>query len=52
MGNIAVGIVGAVVGSVIFRLIGLSAAGLIGNIIMSTLGAVVLLYVVSIIKKA
>jgi len=51
VGNIVVGIVGALVGGFLFGLLGLSAGGFIGSVIMATLGAVVLLYLVSLFKK-
>ena len=38
-------------GDFVFTLLGLSAGGLIGSIIMATVGAVLLLYVAKIIKK-
>ena len=51
IGNIVVGIVGAFVGGFLFDFLGLSAGGFFGSIIMATIGAVVLLYVVSLVKK-
>ncbi len=47
LGNIAVGVVGAFVGGFLFRVIGLTSYGLIS----ATVGAVVLVWVVGIIKK-
>lgn len=52
IGNMVVGIVGAVVGGVVFGFLGISTGGLIGSIITATVGAVVLLAIVRIIKKA
>lgn len=52
IGNILVGIVGAVLGGFLFTLVGITAGGLIGSIITATVGAIVLLYIVSIVKKA
>lgn len=52
IGNIVVGIVGAVVGGFVFGFLGISTGGLIGSIITATVGAVVLLAVVRVIKKA
>jgi uncharacterized membrane protein YeaQ/YmgE (transglycosylase-associated protein family) len=52
LGNIVVGIVGAVVGGFAFGLLGLSSAGLLGSIITATVGAVILLLIVSLVKKA
>jgi uncharacterized membrane protein YeaQ/YmgE (transglycosylase-associated protein family) len=52
LGNIVVGILGAVVGGFAFGLLGLSASGLIGSIITATVGAVILLLIVGLVKKA
>ncbi len=51
LGNIVIGIIGAVIGGFVFGLFGISAGGFIGSIITATVGAAILLYVVSIIKK-
>ena len=51
--NAVVGIVGAFVGNYLFGLIGFSVGnGLIGAIITSTAGAVVLLFIVGILRKS
>lgn len=52
LGNIVVGIIGSVVGGFVFGLLGISAGGIIGSIVTATVGAALLLFVVSIIKKA
>ncbi|MCP5181873.1 MAG: GlsB/YeaQ/YmgE family stress response membrane protein [Pseudomonadales bacterium] len=51
LGNIAVGIVGSVAGGFVFGLLGLAAGGWIGSLVMSTIGAVILLWLVGILKK-
>ncbi|MCB1776044.1 MAG: GlsB/YeaQ/YmgE family stress response membrane protein [Candidatus Competibacteraceae bacterium] len=51
-GNLVVGVVGAFIGGFLFRLIGFAAVGLIGHLITATVGAMTLLYVVQILKKA
>jgi len=51
IGNIVVGIVGAVLGGFIFGFLGITTGGLLGSIIMATIGAVILLYLISIVKK-
>ncbi len=51
LGNIIVGIVGAVLGGFIFGLFGITTGGLLGSIIMATIGAVILLYLVTMVKK-
>ena len=45
-GDLAVGVVGAVLGGFIFRLIGITAYGLIGSLITSTIGAILVLWLV------
>ena len=52
LGNIVVGIIGAVVGGFVFGLLGISAGGLIGSIVTATVGAALLLFIISLIKKA
>lgn len=53
LGNIVVGIVGAVIGGFLFGLVGVSAGGgLIGSLVTSVIGAAVLLLIVGLIKKA
>jgi uncharacterized membrane protein YeaQ/YmgE (transglycosylase-associated protein family) len=51
IGNIVVGILGSIVGGFLFGLLGITAGGLAGKILMSTIGAAVLLFVVGLIKK-
>lgn len=51
-GNLVVGVIGSFVGGFLFRLIGFAAVGLIGHLITATVGAMVLLYVVQVLKKA
>ncbi len=50
--NIVVGILGAMVGGFAFGLLGISAGGILGSIITATVGAVLLLVIVGLIKKA
>jgi uncharacterized membrane protein YeaQ/YmgE (transglycosylase-associated protein family) len=53
IGNIIVGIVGAFVAGLIFPAIGLSiGGGILGSIIYATLGAVVLLFCIRLVKRA
>ena len=51
-GNLVVGVIGAYVGGFLFRLIGFAAVGLIGHLVTATVGAMALLYVVRVLKKA
>ncbi len=50
VGDLVIGILGAVVGSWLFGLVGIAAWGFIGNIIIAVVGALVLLYVVRMVK--
>ena len=52
IGNIIIGIIGSVIGGSVFGFLGISAGGLIGSIVTATAGAVLLLYVVRLIKKS
>ncbi len=52
IGNIVVGIIGALIGGYLFSFLGISAGGLIGSLITATVGAVALLFVVGLVKKA
>ena len=53
VGDILLGVVGAVVGGFLFRQLGLSAGGgLIGALIVATIGAVVLIFLVRVVKRA
>ncbi len=51
-GNLVVGVIGAYVGGFLFRLTGFAAVGLIGHLVTATVGAMALLYVVRVLKKA
>ncbi len=51
LGNIVVGVIGAVVGSWLFTFFGVSAGrGMVGSILMAMAGAVVLLWVARLLK--
>ncbi|MEN9224944.1 MAG: GlsB/YeaQ/YmgE family stress response membrane protein [Thermostichus sp. HHBFW_bins_43] len=52
IGNILVGISGAFFGGFLFDLLGLSATGLLGSLLMATVGALVLLALISFIRRA
>jgi uncharacterized membrane protein YeaQ/YmgE (transglycosylase-associated protein family) len=51
LGNMAVGVIGAFVGGFLLRLLGFSAYGLIGSLITATIGAIVLIWVVGLLKS-
>lgn len=50
VGNMVVGILGALAGGLIFGALNIEAAGLGGEIIVSVVGALVLLFLISLIK--
>ena len=52
LGDIVVGIIGALVGGVLFGALGISAGGLVGAIVTATVGAVVLIFILRLIKRA
>jgi uncharacterized membrane protein YeaQ/YmgE (transglycosylase-associated protein family) len=51
LGDLVVGIVGALLGGFLFGLLGISAGGLIGSLITATCGAIVLIFLVRMIKR-
>ena len=48
--NLVVGVLGAMLGGFLFDIIGLSARGFIGNVVMAVVGAVLLLFLIRRIK--
>ena len=52
IGDLVVGVIGAVLGGFLFGLLGLSANGLIGSLVTATVGAIVLLFLIHLIKRA
>jgi uncharacterized membrane protein YeaQ/YmgE (transglycosylase-associated protein family) len=53
IGDIIVGVIGALLGGFLFRGLGISAGGgLLGSLIIATIGAIVLLLLLRMIKKA
>jgi uncharacterized membrane protein YeaQ/YmgE (transglycosylase-associated protein family) len=54
LGNIVVGIIGAVVGGFVFGLLGISAPGgaFVGSLITAFVGAIILLVIIGALRKA
>ncbi len=52
MGNIVVGILGAVVGGWLLGTLGIATTGIIGAVIGATIGAVFLLFVIRLLRRA
>jgi len=50
--DLIVGIIGSLLGGFVFGLLGLGAYGLIGRLVMATVGAVILLLLIRLIKRA
>lgn len=50
-GNIVVGLIGGFIGNIIFGFFGVQDTNLVGSIAVSTIGAVVLLYLISFFNK-
>ncbi len=49
--NLAVGVVGAVIGGYLFRLAGVAVGGFVGSLITAVVGALILLYVVGLLRR-
>ena len=50
LGNLIVGVLGAFLGGFLFKIIGIHTTNMIGSLITAVVGAVVLLYLVRLIK--
>ncbi len=52
LGDIVVGVIGALLGGFIFGTLGISAGGgLIGSLIVATIGAVILLFLLRLVRR-
>jgi len=51
IGNLIVGVIGAILGGFIFGLLGIAANSLIGALIAALVGAIVLLWIIGLVKK-
>ena len=52
VGDLIVGVIGAILGGWLFGVLGLTASGLIGSLICATVGAIVLLLIIRMVKRA
>ena len=50
VGNLIVGVIGALLGGFAFQLVGLAAYGLLGQLIVATVGAILLLALLRLVK--
>ena len=51
VGDIVVGVVGALIGGWLFTRMGVAAGGLLGAIIVATVGAIILIFLLRLIKR-
>ncbi len=51
LGNMIVGILGALIGGWVFGLLGFSADSLLGQLVMATLGAIIFLFVLGLVGR-
>jgi uncharacterized membrane protein YeaQ/YmgE (transglycosylase-associated protein family) len=51
IGNLVVGVIGALIGGFVFGLFGITASGIFGSLIAALVGAIILLWIVGILKK-
>ena len=49
--NLVVGIIGAVLGGWVFGLLGIATTGIIGSLVTATVGAIILLWIISLFNK-
>jgi uncharacterized membrane protein YeaQ/YmgE (transglycosylase-associated protein family) len=52
VGNLIVGVIGAFIGGWLFSALGVSIGGLIGSLVMATVGAMVLLFLIGLPRRA
>jgi len=50
VGDLVVGVIGALLGGFLFGVLGISAGGLLGSLITATVGAVVLIWLLRLVK--
>jgi uncharacterized membrane protein YeaQ/YmgE (transglycosylase-associated protein family) len=51
LGNLVVGVIGAILGGYVFASLGIAPAGLVGSLVCATAGAVLLLFLLKFIEK-
>ena len=49
--NLVVGVIGAYLGAILFRLLGLASTGFIGALVVAIIGSIVLLAIVGAVRK-
>lgn len=51
LGNLIVGVLGAIIGGYLFDLLGIGAGGIIGQIVVAFIGAIVLIFILSLLRR-
>lgn len=51
VGNLVVGVVGAFIGGFVFNALDIAFAGIVGSLIAALVGALILLWIIGLIKK-
>ena len=51
LGNLIVGVIGALIGGLVFRLLGITTTNLLGSLVSATVGAILLLYMLTFVKR-
>lgn len=49
--NLVVGVIGAVLGGWVFGLLGITTTGIIGSLVTATVGAIILLWIISLFQR-
>lgn len=52
VGDLVLGVIGAFVGGWVFGMLGILPVGILGTLISATAGALILLYIIRLVKKA
>lgn len=52
LGDLVLGVVGAFLGGWVFGILGIAAYGVLGRLVMALVGAVLLLYLIRLVKSA
>ena len=51
IGNIVIGVIGAFIGAYLFPMLGIGMAGVLGQIVAATVGAIVLLLLIGLVRR-
>ena len=49
--NLVVGVIGALLGGWVFGLLGIATSGIIGSLVTATVGAIILLWIISLFNR-